>query len=82
VKSDVRTTTGSNLRMIMLLAGKNTVEEVVNSRTDIEYHKLEEEQQWKPDLLKEIIDVLYGEKTVDELERDELEEILETLCIG
>ena len=43
----------------MLLAGQNTVEEVLNSRTDIEYHKLEEDQQWKPDLLKEIIDVLY-----------------------
>ena len=68
VKTDVRTTTGSNLRMIMLLAGQNTVEEVLNSRTDIEYHKLEEDQQWKPDLLKEIIDVLYGEKTVDGVE--------------
>ena len=82
VKTDVRTTTGSNLRMIMLLAGQNTVEEVLNSRTDIEYHKLEEDQQWKRDLLKEIIDVLYGEKTVDGVENDELEEILEILCVG
>ena len=42
VKTDLRTTTGSNLRMVILLAGKNTVEEVLNSRTDIEYNKLEE----------------------------------------
>ena len=51
VKSDVRTTTGSNLKMIMLLARKHTIEEVLSSRIDIEYHKLEEEQQWGPDLL-------------------------------
>ena len=57
VKNDVRTTTGSNLRKIMLLSGKNTIKEVLDSRLDFEYHKLEEEEVWKVDMLKEIIDI-------------------------
>ena len=82
VKSDVRTTTGSNLRSIMLLAGKNTIQEVLSSNIDVEYHKLEEEQKWKTILLGEIIDILHDEKTIDGVEKQELEDILEFLCIG
>ena len=82
VKSDVRTTTGSNLRSIMLLAGKNTIQEVLSSNIDVEYHKLEEEQKWKTILLGEIIDILNDEKTIDGVEKQELEDILEFLCIG
>ena len=82
VKSDVRTTTGSNLRSIMLLAGKNTIQEVLSSNIDVKYHKLEEEQKWKTILLGEIIDILHDEKTIDGVEKQELEDILELLCIG
>ena len=82
VKSDVRTTTGSNLRSIMLLAGNNTIQEVLSSNIDVEYHKLEEEQKWKTILLGEIIDILNDEKTIDGMEKQELEDILEFLCIG
>ena len=82
VMTDVRTTTGSNLRNIMLLAGKNTIQEVLSLNTDVDYHKLEEEQNWKTILLGEIIDILLDEKTIDGLETQELEDILEFVCIG
>ena len=82
VKSDVRTTTGSNLRSIMLSAGKNSIEEVLNSNIDVEYHKLEEDQNWKIALIGEIIDIIHDEKTIDGLENEELEDILEFLCTG
>ena len=80
VKSDARTTTGSNLRRIMLLSGKNTIEEVLDSTVDFEYHKLEEDQNWKVNMLEEIIDALHGEKIIEELETDDLHDILECLC--
>ena len=80
VKDDVRTTTGSNLRSIMLLAGKSTLGEVLDSKGDIEYHKMTEEELWRPNLLKEIIDVLNDEKTVAMIDNDELEDILKFLC--
>ena len=82
VKNDVRTTTGSNLRKIMLLSGKNTIKEVLDSRLDFEYHKLEEEEVWKEIMLKEIIDIQNEEKTMEALDNDELTDILEYLCTG
>ena len=82
VKNDVRTTTGSNLRKIMLLSGKNTIKEVLDSRLDFEYHKLEEEEVWKESMLKEIIDIQNEENTMEALDNDELTDILEYLCTG
>ena len=82
VKSDARTTTGSNLRRIMLLSGKNNIEDVLDSTVDFEYHKLEEDQNWKVNMLEEIIDALHGEKIIEELETDDLNDILEYLCTG
>jgi hypothetical protein len=81
VKSAVRTTTGSNLRSIMLLAGKNIIQEVLSSTIVVEYHKPEEEQNWKTILLGEIIDILHDEKTIDGLEKHELEDILDWMMI-
>ena len=63
VKSDGRTTIVSNLRNIMLYAWKNTIYEMLNSKIDVKYHKLEEE--WRTPFLGKIIDILHGEKLVD-----------------
>ena len=78
--NDVRTTTGSNLRWIMLHAGNNTIDEVLNSKVDVEYHKLDEEQLWRADMLRELIDVRNDVKSIEEMENDDLEDILEFLC--
>jgi hypothetical protein len=78
--NDVRTTTGSNLRWIMLHAGNNTIDEVLNSKVDVEYHKLDEEQLWRAHMLRELIDVRNDVKSIEELENDDLEDILEFLC--
>ena len=48
----------------------------------MKYDKLEEEQEWRTSFLGEIIDILHDEKSVDDLEKDELEDILEILCMG
>ena len=64
----------------MLLAGKSTLGEVLDSKVDVEYNKITEEEFWRPNLLKEIIDVLNDEKTVAMIDNDELEDILKFLC--
>ena len=61
----------------MILSGKNTIEEVLDSKVDFEYHKLEEDQNWKVNMLAEIIDVLNGEKIIEDSETDDLTDILE-----
>ena len=63
----------------MLLAGKRTIDEVLSSKVDVEYHKLDEEQLWRAGMLRELIDSRNDVKTIEELENDDLEDILEYL---
>ena len=49
---------------------------------DFEYHTVDDDEKWKIDLVKELIDVRHDELTVEGLDMDELEEILEYLCIS
>jgi hypothetical protein len=74
VKTDVRLTTGHNLRSIMLLAAKNTIEELDAGTIDTD--------EWKISLLQEIIEIRSGGLEVPGMEIDELEEILEYICTG
>ena len=82
VKKDSRTVTGSNLRFIMLLANKNTIEEVTKTKVVVKYQEVSEENNWKPNFVKEIVDIRHKKLTVEEFEKDELDEILEYLCTG
>ena len=45
-KKDVRTVTGFNLRSIMLIVVKDTIEDI-NNRIDFDYPKLIENKIWK-----------------------------------
>ena len=81
-QSDVRTTTGANLRFIMLLTEKNRICELKAGNVDFAYHKINEADEWKIDFIKEIIDVKNDNLNVAGMELDEIEEILEYLCTG
>ena len=80
VKRDVRCTTGSNLRFIMLLTGNNTIEDLKACKVDFDYHTVEKCDEWKIKLVKELIDVQQDDLTVEGLEQAELDEILDYLC--
>ena len=62
------------------MSAKHSIPAVQNSEVDIEYHKLGEDQLWKVDMLKEIVDALNDKITIDGITRDELNEVLEYLC--
>ena len=79
---DVRTTTGANMRFIMLLTGQNRVEDLKAGNADFDYHTVSEANRWKIDFIRELIDVRDDELTVDGMDQEELEEILEYLCIS
>ena len=46
ILSDVRFTTGSNMRRIMLMA-ENTIEELEMGGVDIKYHDILESEVWR-----------------------------------
>ena len=81
VKYDVRSTTGNNLRMLMLRTQKSSVDEM--SKEDykkIDYHKIRDEEQWRLSLIDEIIDIKYKQLDVEGFDSEEIEEIFNYVC--
>ena len=77
-RNDVRSTTGSNLRKIMLLSGRNRIEDLKD--VDIPYHAVPSDEAWRIGFVKEIVDQKHGELEVPGLLKKELDSILEYLC--
>ena len=81
VKHDARSTTGSKLRNIMLLTGKNNIEEVKEADLDdMIYVPVTNEDLWKIKFVKELFNVREGFLHVENFEDDERNEVLEYLC--
>ena len=81
-KEDVRTTTGSNLRNILLLTNKLHVDDLHPGLVDdIEYHQIEEKELWRIDMVKELLDLKHGDKITPEgWSNEELDMILDSVC--
>ena len=80
-KNDAKSTTGSNLRNILLLTDKFRVDEVTIKDIDnLVYAGHKPEDSWKVGLVQEIIDVKAGRRKIENFSDDELQEILENIC--
>ena len=75
-------TTGYNMRAIMMLAGKNNIHELDSRTTDFEYNKLGRDEEWKANLVQELIELRHGGLKVPGMKLEELEEILVFICTG
>ena len=65
----------------MLLAGKTSVNHINGKDIEtIEYFPMDKTENWKVDLIKEIIDVKSKIAAIDNFECEELETILTYLC--
>ena len=82
VKNDTRTTTGSNLRWIMLEASKVNIEEVINQKVEIYYHEIRDENAWRTKFVEEIVNVRENDLEIPGFGKPQLDEILEYLCTG
>ena len=69
VQSDVRHITGFNLRTLMLLAEKTSIEELRPNIEDFHYHKIPEAENWRIAILKEIVNAKENEYTVPGFEK-------------
>ena len=79
--SDVRSTTGSNLRNIMVLAGKTSIDAVdVPDAEKIEYFKLDDEEAWEVQLATELIEAKANNKEIPGFNNIELDIILDFVC--
>ena len=81
IRRDVRSTTGSNLRQILLHTNKDHVEHLKSSDIlQIKYHHIKEEDRWKTDVIKEIVQIKNEKLEVEGFSNPELEEILQHIC--
>ena len=81
IKNYVRSTTGFNLRNIMLLFDKNKIEEIEeNDINNYIYAPVQSDDEWKIQLVYELINVKYEELVLDNLSKEEVDEIIEFLC--
>ena len=81
IRRDVRSTTGSNLRQILLHTNKDHVEHLKSSDIlQIKYHPIKEEDKWKTGVIKELIQINNKKLEVEGFSNPELEEILQQIC--
>ena len=83
VENDSLSVTGSNLRNIMIFLNKDTIKEIsildVNS---IKYSPVSDENKWKISCVKDLIETLQGDMTIDNFSKKEVKEMLDDLCIN
>ena len=82
VKSDVRTTTGANLRNVLLKTGLSNVDEIdMITVKQIKYKEIKNEDMWRIPIIMEALDIKYGLVNPPEGWSDEeLNDVLHHAC--
>ena len=81
IKNDVRSTTGSNLRNILLLTDKMNIDDLRKEHIkEIKYQDADPTSGWKIGFIKEITDVKFNKLEIENFSQEELDDILEFLC--
>ena len=81
IKHDVRSVTGRNLRNIMTLVGKDSIESLNQfDANNITYQDMDDENIWRVNLVREITDIKFGEYHLDNFKRKELNTMLKNIC--
>ena len=77
IKHDVRSTTGSNLRNLLLLTEKSSVDELCKADVrNLMYKPIEKNDDWKVGFIHEIIDLKMNKLEVEGFSEEELADIL------
>ena len=77
IELDVSSTTGRNLRKIMLETGNSRIAEVdLSEINDLKYFKLEDEEEWRIEMIKYLLEERL-ERHLDDEEEDLLEVVKE-----
>ena len=80
-KNDVRSTTGSNLRNILLLTDLSNIDDLQPSTVSkIKYKDMLDRDKWRIPLIKEVMDMKYCNTFPEGWTQEEMDEILEIAC--
>ena len=80
---DANSVTGSNLRNILLMTDKASIHHLVpDDVVNMRYHQIEESEVWKISIIEEIIEIKNRNMQRIDFSSDEMEELLEYLCVS
>ena len=72
--------TGRNLRKLMFMTGKSDISELSSDDIiNIEYNPVPIDDEWKINMLEELMVVKHGERAIENISEEEIEEI-EFVC--
>ena len=81
VENDCRSTTGHNLRNILLLTQKNKISELdTMDAMSIQYHPIEEHDLWRINQSEELIETILRSLEVPGFDTSEIKDILIYIC--
>lgn len=81
IKHDTSSVTGSNLRNIMILSKKTSIEDLNPTDSDmIKYCSVEEENKWKIEVAKELLEVQSGNLELGNFKFKEVQEMISFIC--
>ena len=82
IQFDTNSVTGSNLRNILLLTDKADIQDLLPADlSNLKYHPIQNEDKWKVSFLQEILEIKNVNLGVNDFKYDELDEIVEFLCV-
>ena len=83
IYQDTRSTTGSNLRNILLQTNKSSIYDLVPSDArQIAYHPIKITDEWRVSLITEIIEAKHKQLEILNITDEDLEAILKVLCVS
>ena len=81
ILNDVRSITGKNLTKIMLLCDANYIDKSKpGDCSELKFRTIPIGEEWRINLVKELINVKHDASTLENLDAEEIEEILEYVC--
>ena len=66
----------------MILAEKTRIGDLRANIEDFPYHNIPEEEKWRINMLRELVNIKEHECTVPGLDENEIDEIIEYICTG
>ena len=81
VKNDVRSSTGSNLRWMMLNLNLNNISELESPMVDqFMYHPIHDDDTWRVPFLEEIVNLYSSDLEVPGFEMEEINSMSNFIC--
>ena len=81
IKNDTKSTTGSNIRRILLLTKKERIEDVTQEDIEnIKYAEMSDEESWRDGIIKDMTDRKFGQLVVEGFSDEECETMLAFAC--